>query len=274
MKINIGNKSKRSRGARMRAIVANALLGLAVMAVGVGYLGNELSFMPWEGFTLFFPGWASLFLIVPGAYWLIRRPLSWFWPVVLLSGVLILLSNQESYGLAKAATIVLAAAIILLGLRIALSPIFKRMRKKKRKETWERLTKNKGHVFFGEATDAGTTLGGSFTSGSNPGAEYAVKLGDRTVNIADEEFTSATVSCHMGNMDFNISRAIITDCAVIDASCSLGNLMIRTPAHARVEMSSTFTSGNLDNHHINPAAPDGPVVYINVSGSLGNVEIF
>ncbi len=248
---------RKSRGARVRKIIADVLLGLFVMAVGVGYLGNYIDFLPWSGFTVFFPGWGALFLIVPAVYWLIRRPLSWFWPICLLIGILILLSKQESYTFGKAAAIVLAVEVVLMGLRIILAPIFKRMRRKK----WHK------------AVSHNATLS-SVQSGSDPSRDYAVHLGDRTVNIVGEEFTSATLSCHLGNLIFNINSAIITDCAVIDATCRLGNLQIHTPAGARVEVSNTFASGNFENHHISPTAPDAPVIYINVDGSLGNVEIF
>lgn len=41
------------------------LTGLLLIAVGTGYLGDI--FKVWE-FTIFFPGWWTLFLIVPAVY--------------------------------------------------------------------------------------------------------------------------------------------------------------------------------------------------------------
>ncbi len=254
---------RKTRGARVRKIIADIFLGLAVIAVGIGYLGNHLSFLPWEGFTLFFPGWGSLFLIVPALYWLIRRPLSWFWPVCLLIGVLILLANREHYSFGTAAAIVLAAFVILVGLRIIFAPVFKRLRQKKMKTQWQKLAGQSDHVVFTSA-DGGATCD----------REYSVAFGDRTVNIRDQEFTAATVSCKFGNMVFIINQATITDCAVIDATCSFGNLELHLPAGARTEVASSFHIGNFENHHVNPTTDGAPVIYINLDGSYGNVEIF
>lgn len=123
---------KPTRGKHIRRAVANALLGLAVIAVGVGYLGNHLDFCPWENFTLFFPGWGALFLIVPAVYFFICHPSSVFWPICFLGGVLIILSKQESFEFGKAAAIVLAVAVIFVGLRILLIPLFRRAKRKKK----------------------------------------------------------------------------------------------------------------------------------------------
>ena len=254
----------KSRGARVRKAIANIVLGLAIIAVGIGYIGNYLDFLPWSGFTVFFPGWGALLLIVPAIYWIIRRPLSWFWPVCLLIGVLILLAKQEQYSFGTAAAITLAVGVVLVGIRIILAPVFKHIRRKRRQNKWGRKWEQK--------IGTGTTFS-SIQSGSDPAGDYSVNLGDRIVNIQDEEFTSATISCHLGNLEFNISRAIITDCAVIDATCSMGNLEIYLPSHVRTEVVSTFSLGNFENHHMAPPESDAPVVYINLDGSCGNVEI-
>ncbi len=243
-------------------LISNIVLGLAVIAVGVGYLGNELSFCPWSNFTLFFPGWGALFLIVPGVYGLIRKPLSWFWPICILAGVLIILAKQEGYGFATAAAIVLAVAVILVGLRIALSPLFKKARRARMKKRWRKMAGGTDHVIFTDA-EGGETIDGV----------YSVRLGDRTVNI-DREFTSATVICTLGNMIFNIRNALIPGCAVIDVTCHCGNIEIHLPADARAEVISTFRAGNFQNLHTAPLPPDAPIVYVNLDGSNGNVIIY
>ena len=60
-------------GGAVRRYLARLFLALCVIGVGVGYIGNQVSFLPWENFTLFFPGWGSLFLIVPAVYFLLRN---------------------------------------------------------------------------------------------------------------------------------------------------------------------------------------------------------
>jgi len=50
------------------------LTGLSLVAVGVGYSGNIFGF--WSGFSLFFPGWWSLFIIIPCLAGIIERGLA------------------------------------------------------------------------------------------------------------------------------------------------------------------------------------------------------
>ncbi len=251
---------QKTRGERIRKIIADAILGLFIIAVGVGYLGNYASFLPWEDFTIFFPGWGSLFLIVPAIYWLIRRPFSWFWPICLLFGVLILLSMQEQYSFGVAAAIVLAAFVILVGLRIIFAPVFKRIRRKKMQEKWRQKI---GGV-------AGTT---SVSGEAASDGVYHVSFGDRRV-VIDENFTSATLSVTFGEMHFDLKDAIITDCAVIEANCSFGELNIHLPVDVAVEINNpTSAFGDIHNRHPVPADPGAPVVYISANCSFGEIQI-
>ncbi len=252
----------RSRGARIRKVIADIALGLFVIAIGVGYLGNYISILPWADFTLFFPGWGALFLIVPSVYWLIRRPFSWWWPICLLIGVLVLLANQESYTFGTAAAIVLAAFVILVGLRIILAPLFKRWRRRRWRQRWSSaVNRDPGDVIF---TDA--------SGGANADGKYHVAFGDRHITI-DDEFTSATLSVSFGDMTFDLTGAQINGCAVIDATCSFGDIFIRVPPTARVELSPTSVFADVRNHHAAPADPQAPVVYINASCSFGDISI-
>ncbi len=252
---------KTTRGDRVRRYLARLFLGLCVIGVGVGYLGNYVSLLPWENFTLFFPGWGSLFLIIPAIWGLIRKPLSWFWPFCLLGGMLILLSRQEQYEFSTVAAITLAVFVILVGIRIILSPLFKRMRRRKFRQKW-------GTITGGAMTSFGDTSGGATSD-----RQYSVRFGDRNVRIADEEFTSGTVECVFGDMNFDISEAQINGCAVIDATCSFGNLDIIVPAGATVELTSTQAFGDVSNRHKNPTTPDAPVIYINATCSFGDLCI-
>lgn len=250
-----------SRGRSIRKYLANLFLGLCVIAVGVGYLGNFLDFLPWSNFTLFFPGWWTLWLIVPSMYNLIRHPFSWFWPICLLIGVMILISKLEIYPMDTAVGICAAALIILVGIRIILSPIFKRIRRRRI------------HRKVREAiSDSGITFTESTETGSN-GSTYDVRFGERTIHLDGDEFTSATLSVTFGEMKFDLSKATVTDCAVIDANCSFGELVITLPDHVRVDVTRSGAFSEIANHHRQPKDENAPVVYINATCSFGEMVI-
>lgn len=250
-----------SRGSSVRKYLANLFLGLCVIAVGVGYLGNYLDFLPWEGFTLFFPGWGYLFLIIPSAYSLIRSPFSWFWPICLLIGVLGLLSHLDVYPADTLVPIGLAALVILIGIRIILSPLFKRMRRKRiRRKVQEAMS------------DSGIVFTGSTEAGSN-GNSYNVRFGERSIRLDGDEFTSATLLVNFGEMKFDLSDAHITDCAVIDANCSFGELSIVLPDGVRTDVTRGGAFSEIANNHRQPKDENAPVVYINATCSFGEIAI-
>ncbi len=238
-----------TRAKRIRKVIANAFLGLLVIAVGVGYLGNHLDFFPWTNFTLFFPGWGSLFLIVPAAYFFICRPSSIFWPVCFLGGVLILLANQDRYEFGKAAAIVLAVAIIFVGLRILLAPLFRRAKRKKR-----------------ESFNAVTT----HADGENC---YNVRFGERTVDMNGQTFTSATLNCTFGQLNLDLRGALIEDSSVIDARNAFGEIDIILPADVKVELNPSAAFGEVSNRHTDSADPTAPTLYINADCSFGEIAI-
>ena len=257
---------QRFRGASVRKYLANLFLGLCVIAVGVGYLGSHLDILPWSDFTLFFPGWGYLFLVIPSVYYLIRSPFSWFWPCCLLVGGLGLLSKLDIYPADTLIPIGLAVLVILVGIRIILSPLFKRMRRNRiRKKVRENLHENLGSrgVIFGDAACEQTDSTGG----------YSVSFGERSIHLDGQNFTSATLNVSFGEMKFDLTGANITDCAVIDATCAFGELHIRVPDYARVEITRSGAFSEMSCKHPSPTDENAPVVYINANCSFGEIVV-
>lgn len=249
------------RGTHVRKYLANLFLGLCVIAVGIGYLGNYLDFLPWTSFTLFFPAWGTLFLIIPSVYFLIRYPFSWFWLICLLGGVLILLSKLEIYPLGTAVAICLAILVILIGIRIILAPLFRRARQRRMRRIFHQKMDEEG-VHFSQSVETGDSNG-----------SYSVTFGNRTIDMSGQDFNAATLNASFGQMVFNLTGAHIVDCAVIDATCSFGELTIRLPAYVRVEVTRNGGFSQIANSHAAPTDPNAPVVYVNATCSFGEIRI-
>ena len=246
------------RGRMVRKFLANLFLGLFMIAVGVGYLGNYVEVMPWSGFTLFIPGWGALFLIIPAVYNLIRNPFSWFWPICLLVGAVILIVKLEIYPISTAMAIGLCVLVILIGLRIIFAPLIKRSLRKRAR----RRDREQGSVYFGESTTSSASI-----------VTYRVCFGERNVRLSQQEFTSATLSVNFGEMSLDLSDAIITDCAVIDISANFGEVNIRLPKNARSEITQSGIASEINDQRNQPTDDDAPTVYVNVECNFGEVSI-
>ena len=78
-----------------------------------------------------------------------------------------------------------------------------------------------------------------------------------------------------GEMIFDLTDANIPDCAVIDATCSFGELSIRLPDYARAEVTHGGEAfcAEVTCNHPQPRDTSAPVVYINAECSLGDISI-
>lgn len=249
------------RGGSVRRYLSRLFLALCVIGVGVGYIGNQVSFLPWANFTLFFPGWGALFLIVPSVYFLLRYPWSWFWTLCLGGGILIILSKLDVMPMQKALVIFLGVLLILLGLRILLNPLFRRWRMRRMRR---RMTKWVSGV---SGSDGNVRFSGEDAT------NYAVSFGSHTYDMAGKSFTSATLSVTFGEMTFDLREALVQDDSVIDANCSFGQLTVLLPEGVRAEITPACSFGNCENRRRKPSGTDTPTVYINVSCSFGDVEV-
>ena len=250
------------RGDSVRKYLANLFLGLCVIGAGIGYLGNYLEFLPWTGFTLFFPGWGALFLIIPALYNLIRFPFSWFWPICLLGGLLIVVSKSDLYPMETAVAICLAVMIILVGIRIVLAPLFRKARRRRVQRKVREQLGSTGIVFHDTVDESGAD-----------GSNYSVSFGERSIHLEGQDFTSATLSVSFGEMQFDLSDARITDCAVIDANCAFGELSIKAPDYVRVEVTKGGAFSGISCKHNGPRGEGAPVLYVNANCSFGEITI-
>ena len=249
-----------TKGKRIRRTLSNVFLGLCVMAVGIGYLGNYVDALPWSGFTVFFNGWGGLLMVVASIYYLIRSPFSLFWAVCLLIGGLILLAKLGIYSVNTVMGIGASLVVILCGLRILLSSVFKRLKRRRWQKKMQHIHENlgSGMVF----TDAVSSEGDGC---------YNVRFASRTVTLCDQ-FTSATLNVSFGELTLDLRQTTVTDCAVIDADCSFGSLKILLPADVRAEVQRNGDFSSVEARHKNPKH-DAPVVYVNATCAFGTIEI-
>lgn len=243
----------------VRKFISRLFLALCVIAVGVGYIGNAVSFCPWEEFTLFFPGWGALFLIIPSIYFLLRYRWSWFWVLCLCGGLLILLPRLDVLPRKDLWVILAGALLVLIGLRILFNPLFKKWETRRARKRLESMIKEESA--FSDVNTVGTD-----------GANYSVRFASHTYDMKDQPFTYATLSVQFGELVFDLREADVRDSSVIDANCSFGDLTILLPPDVRAEVKSSCSMGGCKNAR--HTAPDGaPTVYISANCSFGDIKV-
>lgn len=99
----------------MKYHLGDKFFGLVLLAIGVGYIGDLCN--AWQ-FTIFFPGWWTMFIILPSVVSILNYGIH-FWNVVsTLFGVALLLSSNDIFDMKYAMKFLLPIFLILWGLSI------------------------------------------------------------------------------------------------------------------------------------------------------------
>ena len=99
----------------MKYYIDRILMGSVLLTIGIGYLGDQLG--AWQ-FTMFFPGWWSLFLILPAISCIAKDGLHLSSCFFLLLGFYLLVDANGWIAFHLSWTMIIAIICIISGLRI------------------------------------------------------------------------------------------------------------------------------------------------------------
>lgn len=222
----------------MRSRVSNGLWGLFWIALGVIIAGNAFH---WWDVTLFFPGWWTLFIIVPCGISMISHGFGNFSSIGLAVGILLLL-NCQGYVIDETFRKLLVPMIlILIGLSMVLRNIINDTRKV--------------NVTYGkEDCHAATFAGNTFVH-------------------PNTKFCGSELDAVFGSMTLDLRSAIIDENVVINASAIFGGVDIYVPSNVKVKVSSSSFFGGVSNKYRNCMIEGSPIIYVNATCMFGGVEI-
>lgn len=105
---------KKHRNGNIQGRTLGILAGICMIAVGIGYIGNVAGL--WNGFTVFFRGWWTVFIILPALAGVLDNGLGSFYTAGLLVGLVFLIAQR---GLVDSIVkLLLPTLFIYIGLRI------------------------------------------------------------------------------------------------------------------------------------------------------------
>lgn len=219
---------------KMREKLANVLWGLMLIAIGVLVGGKALGF--WE-FSALFPGWWTLFFIVPSLLAMVKsgpRPVN---TLFLLFGVLLLLERNgviESNMLGKA---IVPMIFLVIGVFILLGSLASGVKR--------RYKGDKGY----SATFAGNVV----------------------LPEEMEPFQGCEADAVFGGLNLDLRNVTIEDGAVIEATAIFGGIDIKVPAGISVKVRRTELFGGARSRISNRNGQ--PVLYVNALCMFGGVDI-
>ena len=213
--------------------------GLVLIALGILYGLNQLELLPFE---LFFPGWWTLFIIIPSIIALLTERDKIGALIGLLFGVFFLLHAWDILAMDLLWKSAVPIVIILIGLKMVFG------------------NKNKTPPPASPDGTQDCIRGVAVFSG------HEMRLGGQT-------FRGAETVAVFGGVELFAADALIQQDCVIRATAVFGGVDLHLPPTVNVQVVSNGLFGGVENHHAGGIQEGVPTVYVHTTAVFGGVEI-
>lgn len=230
----------------MRNKVSNLLWGLIFIVIGVGIAGNVL--FDWN-FNIFFPGWWTLFIIIPCLLSILRSGFQVGAITGLIIGLMLFVAQYISLDVSLW-KLVVPAILIIIGLKIAFQGAFNKPR-------------NVNHTIHIDGQDS--------MSSSNRREYSAIFAGNR-IRITDR-FLGTSLNAIFGGMTLDLRDAIIDRDVEIAATAVFGGIDIYVPRGVFVKINNIPIFGGVSDKTGYVKDPNTFTIYLNSTTMFGGIDI-
>lgn len=234
----------------MNSNKSNILLGLFFIFLGIGFAGN--AFHLWN-FSLFFPGWWTLFIIVPCLITITQNGPQTGSVVGLIIGIMLLLSRQGIVSGDILGKLLIPAILVVIGISIVFNNFSR-----------SRIPQSDGSSDY---------ISGPLNRENGNLNYYTATFASRNESFDNQIFEGANVNAIFGSACLHLENAIINEDIVINCNSTFGGIEIFLPGYVNVKVSSTPIFGGVTNRRRGMTNTDAPTVYINATSMFGGVEI-
>lgn len=220
------------------------LWGIVLIALGVVLGINALGI---ADINFFFPGWWTLFIIVPCFISLFGSDSDkWADIVGIIIGVALLLGCQGLLEFRMIWSLIVPTILIVLGLSMLFKDVLKRKVAKEIK---------KFH-------------------GKSGGKEYWATFSGQNLNFANQKFEGCKLEAVFGGVKCDLREAKIEDDVLIRASAVFGGITIYAPKDVNVQViSSSMFGGTTNKHAKKETDATKKTLFIESTALFGGVEI-
>ena len=222
----------------MRYRISSVLWGFFWIVLGLTIAGNAFD---WWDVTLFFPGWWTLFIIVPCAISIISSGFGNFATIGLAVGILLLLNCQGIVLDDAFRKLLIPMILVLIGINLIVRNLLNGSANVKATYTKE--------------------------------ACHAATFSANRVIIPNMKYSGGELDAIFGGVTLDLRGAIIDENIIINATSIFGGVDIYLPNYVKVKVNSTSFFGGVGNK-VRRQTQDGcPIVYINAICMFGGVDI-
>lgn len=234
--------------------VNKCLWGIVLIALGVIF---GLNAMGVADIDIFFPGWWTLFIIVPCTISLITSSDKLGSLLGVLIGILLLAGCLDVLDFDIVWRLLIPVTLIIIGLKV----IFKGVASsdKAHKVAKEREHERRAKLREGEVVE-------------DDDPEYWATFSGQKISYSGKTFKGCRLEAVFGAVELDLRGAKITKDAVIKSSSIFGGVKIIADSDISFETTSSALFGGVTNDHKN-SKPAKKTVYVDATCIFGGVEI-
>ena len=234
----------------MKKDYSSLIWGLIFVVLGIIFGGNALNI--WD-IDIFFPGWWTLFLIIPGLISMVRYGFNWGSGILVIIGLVLLFDELDIIDDGAIWRLIFPLILVAIGISIIAS-FFRRVTKKN--SECDEYSKSKSYKYD-----------------STQYPRYTAILGGGNYKNSTEDLKGLVAEAILGGLEIDLRDAKITEDIVLELTAVLGGIDVFIPDNVRVEIISGVPVLGGFEHKINRNATSGPKVRIKYTAVLGGIEI-
>lgn len=238
----------------MKTRTSNLIWGLFFIILGVGFGGNVL--FGWD-FNIFFPGWWSLFIILPCVISLTRNGFQIMPVIGVCFGGLVLLSSNGLFPGHLLWKLFWPLIFIVIGVSILFRNKFQ--------TAW-----NHDH-----ADNKWEDKHINWDTKNEKVLDYTATFSGQKISFDNEVFNGASLNAIFGGVELRLDNAIINSDVAITCSATFGGIDIRVPSDVNVKViHNCVIFGGVDNKTRTRSWIQGaPTIYINANCMFGGIDV-
>lgn len=195
--------------------VSNIIWGLVLIVLGIIFGLNALEL---TNINIFFPGWWTLFIIIPSLVGLITESEKTWSLIGLVVGVVLLLGINDFIEFELIYKLLFPIILIILGFSLLM------------KDTMSKALKEK------------------LEKASHDTKNYSATFSENRAVLVDE-FKGCEIDAVFGTVELDLTNATIKKDCVIKTSAIFGSIVLKVPENVIVKTISTSFFGSTDNDH-------------------------
>lgn len=223
--------------------ISNVLWGLVLIVLGIICGLNATGI---TDINVFFKGWWTLFLIIPGFIGLFKDKDKTGDLILIIIGTILLLCTRDILNFDIVWKLLFPIILVVIGASIMFKDLFNNKINKEINKLNEKIKKDN---------------------------DYCSTFGSQNIKYDNEIFKGATLNSIFGGIKLDLRESIIKSDVVINSTCVFGGITILVPKDVKIKVKSTPIFGGVEDKTKQKITDKSKTIYINSTTIFGGIEI-